>query len=196
MRVFTSDRYLMRGTGGEWLYDEGALVRGKGVGSIFSRIFSSVVPYVMRGIDLGKRAIKSEVGKKITKTLKRTATEAGLNVVSDALQGKNVIDSAKRELKKAKSEMGQKLEKHLADRAKKKADSESSKGDEASDKHILPPPETFKTSEENKKADEPPQTESKPGAGGKRKRKRSKKPANSAIAPVKSHKEIIATLFQ
>jgi hypothetical protein len=110
MRVYTSDLYLMRGAGGRVLFDEDALVRGSGIGSIFKSVFSSVVPFVKKALGVGARALKSDVGRAVTKELKRTATQAGLDVVGDALQGKNVLQSSKIALSKAQNRMGRKLQ--------------------------------------------------------------------------------------
>jgi hypothetical protein len=110
MRVYTSDLYLMRGAGGRVLFDEDALVRGSGIGSIFKSVFSSVMPFVKKALGVGTRALKSDVGRAVTKELKRTATQAGLDVVGDALQGKNVLQSSKIALSKAQNRMGRKLQ--------------------------------------------------------------------------------------
>jgi hypothetical protein len=100
----------MRGAGGRVLFDEDALVRGSGIGSIFKSVFSSVVPFVKKALGVGARALKSDVGRAVTKELKRTATQAGLDVVGDALQGKNVLQSSKIALSKAQNRMGRKLQ--------------------------------------------------------------------------------------
>jgi hypothetical protein len=110
MRVYTTDRYYMRGRGGEYAMDPDAYIRGRGIASIFGRIFSSVVPLVKGAFNIGSRAVKSDAGQALVKEVKKSATRAGLNVVSDALQGKNVLDSTKRELARATQSVGKKVD--------------------------------------------------------------------------------------
>ena len=75
--------------------------RGRGIGSIFSSIYRTVMPLVKRAIGTGSKLLKSKAGQAVTKSVKKRAMKAGLNVVQDALHGENVIDSAKREIKSA-----------------------------------------------------------------------------------------------
>ena len=79
--------------------------RGAGIGSIFSNIYSSVMPFIKSAFKVGAKAVKSKAGRALAKKAKKRAMKAGLNVVSDALQGKNVVQSTKRELNKAKKEV-------------------------------------------------------------------------------------------
>lgn len=106
-------------------------LRGAGIGSIFSNIFRGVVPIVKKVLGLGARAIKTPIGKSIVKEAKKTALEAGLNVMGDALQGKNVVKSAKQQAKKAISNMGDKIQKtalqNLAPATRNKSGSNSNK---------------------------------------------------------------------
>jgi len=83
--------------------------RGSGLGSIFSSIFSHVVPFVKSALRLGKRAAMSSVGRELTKHLKKSATNAGVAVVNDALQGKNILESSKYQVDKVAKSMGKKL---------------------------------------------------------------------------------------
>lgn len=102
MRVYTSDQRFMRGRGlGAPYY------RGAGLGSIFSRIYSSVVPIVKGLVSTGAKAAKSSTGKYLINKAKKTAATAGLNVVHDTLNGENVLESTKRELAKARAIMKQ-----------------------------------------------------------------------------------------
>jgi hypothetical protein len=110
MRVYTTDRYYMRGRGGLYAADPDAYIRGRGIASIFGRIFSSVVPFVKGALNIGSKVAKSEVGRSLGRELKRSATQAGLNVVSDALKGKNVIESSKKALAQASTNVGNKLD--------------------------------------------------------------------------------------
>lgn len=110
---FKSHSYYMRGSG--WgsgasglnndlfiyqtqLYQQ---QRGGGIASIFSNLYSSVVPMIKGALKIGSKAASSRIGKTIIKKAKKRAMRAGLNVVSDALEGQNVLKSTKRELKRA-----------------------------------------------------------------------------------------------
>jgi len=165
MRLFTSDRYLMRGRGFNgyplsFTADDGALVRGKGVGSIFTRIFSSVVPFIKGAFKIGKKAAQSSVGKSLAREVKRSAAEAGLNVVADALQGKNVLQSSKENLIKARNRVGKRVE---------QLGKTAISGPPPSKKQKRKPPagKTFKTSAKPKMK--------KARGAGKRKKKKTKK---------------------
>jgi hypothetical protein len=109
MRVYTTDRYYMRGRGALMRGDPDGYVRGTGIASIFGRIFSTVVPLVKGALRLGSRAAKSKVGRSLAKEMKRSATQAGVNVVSDALKGKNIIDSSKKALNQVTENMGNRI---------------------------------------------------------------------------------------
>lgn len=116
MRIYTSDQYLMRGAGGQYLFDEDAFVRGRGIGSIFKNIFTSVVPFVKGALGLGRKVAQSSVGREIGRELKKTATKAGLEVVGDALQGKNIAASANKALVRARNRVGKRVS-SIVDRA-------------------------------------------------------------------------------
>jgi hypothetical protein len=103
MRVFRDDLIDLR-NGGSYprVYaDRQNYQRGKGIGSIFSSIYSSVVPLIKSALRIGKNVAATPVGRSIVKEAKKTAMKAGLNVVNDALRGENVFQSTKRELRSA-----------------------------------------------------------------------------------------------
>lgn len=110
----------MRGTGGRnnalAYYQDRYRHRGSGVGSIFSSLFSSVVPLFKTAAKIGMKAIRTPVGRALAKEAKRTAMQAGLNVVHDALQGKNVVHSTKNEMKRIKNNIPSSVER-IAKRA-------------------------------------------------------------------------------
>jgi len=114
MHIYESDLYLMKGRGGAYYLDESAYHRGGGLGSIFSSIFSRVVPYIKSAFRMGsnvvRKAASSDVGKVLKKELKKQATTAAVNVASDALKGENVLKSSKKNLKRASEGVGRKLE--------------------------------------------------------------------------------------
>lgn len=81
-------------------YHRGLYVqRGRGLGNIFSSIFRAVAP-TLAGI--GKSIIKSPITKNLLSTAKKSAVNAGLNLVSDTLAGENVGRSLKRSANRAR----------------------------------------------------------------------------------------------
>ena len=97
----------MRGSGGTPIdliiayHSDLARQRGTGIGSIFSSLYNTVVPFVKSALGIGSRVARSQIGKQVAKSVKKRAMKAGLNVVNDALAGENVLQSTKREMKKA-----------------------------------------------------------------------------------------------
>jgi len=110
MRAYESNLYLMRGRGGSPMFDSSAYYRGAGIGSIFSSIFSHVVPFIKGAFRVGNKVARSNAGKALKNQLKKSATKAGINIISDTLQGKNVLKSSKRQLTNVGNEMGKKLQ--------------------------------------------------------------------------------------
>lgn len=84
-------------------------MRGQGIGSIFSHIYNSVIPLVKKALRIGKVVAKHPVASRVLHDAKKTAMKAGINVVGDAMQGKNIIKSTKEEVKKAQAAMGEKI---------------------------------------------------------------------------------------
>lgn len=74
-------------------------MRGSGIGSIFSNIFRGIIPLASKAVNIGRKVISSPTGQKIMKAAKRTAIDAGLDIATDVLQGKNVKEAAKSNLK-------------------------------------------------------------------------------------------------
>jgi len=110
--MFHSDVYLMHGRGGSTRYinnDLQVLKTGGGLRSVFSTIFSNVVPFVKSAFRIGSKVAKSNVGQELTKHLKKSAQEAGVAVVNDALQGKNVLQSSKQQVAKVAKSMSDKV---------------------------------------------------------------------------------------
>jgi len=114
MRMFHSDIYLMHGRGGgapQYIHNDLQVMRtGGGLRSVFSTIFSNVVPFVKSALRIGTKVAKSNVGQELTKHLKRSAAEAGVAVVNDALKGKNVLQSSKQQVAKVAKSMSRKME--------------------------------------------------------------------------------------
>ena len=121
MRVFRSREYFQRGAAGVIRHPDNAEIypydqyydRGEGIGSIFRSLYSTMVPLVKSVFRIGKKALRTPVGQAVKKAAKRTAMKAGLQVVDDALQGRNVLKAAKTELKRTPGRFVQELKKDL-----------------------------------------------------------------------------------
>lgn len=87
MKVHESDLYVMRGSG---------------VGSIFSNVFRKLIPLGVRFLksDVGQNIIRAIKPEKVIKAAKRTAIDAGLDFAHDVLKGENVGKTLKKEFKK------------------------------------------------------------------------------------------------
>ncbi len=105
MRYHRSDYYLMRGSG---------------IGSVFSNIFTGLIPLASK---LGKAAMRlithpnsvalgKKLGKSVASAAKRTAVDAGLEMANAALRGENVGKAARTSLGPKK--IGKKLANNLA----------------------------------------------------------------------------------
>jgi len=81
------------------------LMRGAGIGSVFSNIFRGVVPLLRSVGRATARAARSQRGKKMLKTATQSALDAGLHVAQDALSGKKVKGSVKANAKKAATDL-------------------------------------------------------------------------------------------
>lgn len=77
----------------------GSLQRGRGIGSTLRSIFHGVFPAMK---SMGRKLWESPVTKGILNSAKNSAIEAGINVVSDTLKGKNVGESLKGNVSTAK----------------------------------------------------------------------------------------------
>lgn len=72
MRVFHSARYLTIGSGAErYRY------RGEGIGSIFSSLYSTVVPLVKGALRVGAKALRGQTAQQVKRIAKRNAVRAG-----------------------------------------------------------------------------------------------------------------------
>jgi len=78
---------------------KGDTQRGRGFGSTLSSMFKGVIPAMQF---MGRKLLESPITQKILKTAKRSALEAGLNVASDTLRGRNLGESLKENVGTAK----------------------------------------------------------------------------------------------
>lgn len=96
------------------------LMRGSGIGSIFSNIFKAIIPLATKAVNIGRKAATSSTGQKILKAAKRTAVDAGLDIANDVLKGENVKTSAKKNLKSVGSRFVDNAAKEFSTGGKKK----------------------------------------------------------------------------
>ena len=78
------------------------LQRGRGIGGLL-RLAKSLFSPIVRSV--GKTAVKaatSKIGKKVIEEIKDQAVSTGINMMADAVRGKDMKESAKRELKAVK----------------------------------------------------------------------------------------------
>jgi hypothetical protein len=86
------------------------LQRGRGIGNLLGSLFRSVIPAAGA---LGRSLLKSPITKQVLKTAKRTAIEAGSNVLSDLAHGESVADSMDRGLNVAKRRVASAIDRNL-----------------------------------------------------------------------------------
>jgi hypothetical protein len=73
--------------------------RGRGIGGTLGSIFKAAAPAAMR---VGRKILASPVTKDVAHAAKRSALQAGLNVVKDTLSGRDAGESLKENLDTAK----------------------------------------------------------------------------------------------
>ncbi len=101
-KVFRSNVIYMSGSGYTYPHSHSLYIsRGAGVGSIFTSLYSSLIPIVKGIVKIGTKAARSDLGKAVLKDVKRTATQAGLEATGQILQGENVLKASKTALKDA-----------------------------------------------------------------------------------------------
>ena len=82
--------------------------RGRGIGSLFGGLFRAILP-------VGKKILKSSA----TRALKQQARKAAINIAADALEGKNVKQSAKERLQDARKDIAKSIRQHSSKPVKK-----------------------------------------------------------------------------
>ena len=90
MRIYRSDDYLMR---------------GNGIGSIFSSIFKGIAPLVKGALGIGTKALKTKGAQKALKDLKKASINAGIDLASDALAGKDLKKSVESQIQNVQDKM-------------------------------------------------------------------------------------------
>ena len=83
--------------------------RGAGLGSVLSRAFTRVLPVIKKALSYGQKLAQSPQGQALLGHAKKEAINAGLNIVTDGLKGKQIMASTKEHIKKAREGMAKKL---------------------------------------------------------------------------------------
>ena len=98
------------------IYHSGARIqRGRGIGSILSGLFRTVLPAVSRaGLRTAKRIVQSDVAKDIGRQMKDVAARSAVNMALDTLDGQNVGESLQNQLNSAKRDISSTLRKSIA----------------------------------------------------------------------------------
>lgn len=73
--------------------------RGGSIGTFFSGLFKKLLPFAKTILGLGTKAVKSQAGQNIIGAAAELATDAGKELLKDVIEGKNVKQSTKRQLK-------------------------------------------------------------------------------------------------
>ena len=100
--------------------------RGEGFGSFFKTIFKNVTPFAKRMMggtkNLVKSALNSNIAKQAGKELLNQGIETSANILGDIIEGENVKDSVKNNLKTAKQNIARTLKSTVKSGLKRKAD--------------------------------------------------------------------------
>ena len=78
------------------------VMRGSGIGSLFSNIFRGLIPIAKGLFNVGKKVVASPSGQRIMKAAKDSAIEAGIDLAHDALQGNNIKEATSKHISAAK----------------------------------------------------------------------------------------------
>ncbi len=79
--------------------------RGRGLGSFFSSLIRGLIPVAKFGFQTGKKLINTDLGQKLTKKALEQAKASALSLSTDLLEGKNMKESAQRELNNVKQQL-------------------------------------------------------------------------------------------
>lgn len=74
---------------------------GRGIGSILSSVFRKILPFAKTILGIGRKAVNSKTGQSVIKSAKNEALKTGIQVADDALKGRNIGESIKRNAKSA-----------------------------------------------------------------------------------------------
>jgi len=94
--------------------------RGRGVGAILQGLYRSVVPIAKKGVNIGKRILKSEYLKNLANKSIDVGKDALMEIASDVLTGEKTLkDSSKTHLSRAKKRVAEALVGRGCKRSKK-----------------------------------------------------------------------------
>ena len=91
--------------------------RGRGIGGLLSSIFR---PLMKGALGVAKKAIKSNAGRRVLKSMKNQAIESGANVLGDVIQGRDIGESVQQEFASARKSVGKAASKALFNLNKKR----------------------------------------------------------------------------
>ena len=91
------------------------LQKGRGIGGILRFFRSLFIPIVKSAGKTIKKVAASKTAKNLGHAVKDQVIESGIKVGVDALQGKNLKESVKNELKNVKRKAGDSIEKHATE---------------------------------------------------------------------------------
>ena len=84
-------------------------IYGRGLGGIFRGVYKFFKPLLNFLIPTLSKAVSSNTGKKLIKQAKKSALKAGVNTLTDITSGENVGKSMSKNLKKATSDILNKI---------------------------------------------------------------------------------------
>jgi hypothetical protein len=93
--------------------------RGRGFGAIFSALARGIAPIARLGLRAGKSLLSSPFVRKLGQSALDVAKQSAVNLSADLLEGKNMEESAQKELSNARSKIattlrgGKKRKKHV-----------------------------------------------------------------------------------
>ena len=83
--------------------------KGRGIGSMFSGLMKFLKPIAMKGLNFGKKILKSDTAKQLGSSMLDIGKSAAKDFVVDVLEGKPFIDSGAEKLQEAKSKIAETL---------------------------------------------------------------------------------------
>ena len=84
--------------------------RGRGIGGLLRTVASFFKPIIKTIGKTAVKAVKSDAGKMIGKTLKEQAVSSALNLTADALRGNDLKESLRHEVASSKETLGNVVE--------------------------------------------------------------------------------------
>ena len=78
------------------------LQRGRGIGSIFGSLFRWLRPLASMGLSVGKKALSSDLAKKLGTTALDIGKSAAKNIAVDLLEGKALKETTGEQISEAK----------------------------------------------------------------------------------------------